>query len=149
MSQFILLWFSAIAGILLYSGVKVSSINDRTPESVSIGSILKTYFRRDFARIFISILFSTLVLFGVCNWLDIKEAGGHLDIPNVSGNTEAIIVTFIHLFVACIGYVSGSVVMAFGSKAEKYIVAKTTLDEKVKDVLGTENPIEQPDGTAK
>lgn len=140
MITFLLLWLSALAGILLYSGVKVSGINERTPDTVSIGSIIKTYFRKDFARIFISIVSSSLFIIGVCNWLDIKEAGGHLDIPGVSGKTEEILVVFIHLFVASVSYNSGSLVMAFGAKAEKYISSKTTLDEKVQDVLDSEKP---------
>jgi hypothetical protein len=139
MLQYFLLWLSTMGGILIYSGIKIDGINRRTPTTVSIGEIIKLYLRMDFARIFVSILTATILLIGICNWLGLKAKGDHLDLPFVSGEYEQTIIIFIHGCVAGMGFISGSFAMKFGAKAEQYISEKTTLDEKVKDVLDSKN----------
>jgi hypothetical protein len=129
MSYLIMIIFGFI-GLSIQSLVKINGINDRTPEDVPYDVIFKTYFRKDFPKIGMSILSIILGIAAVDGYLNLRETGQTLDVPGASIGLENKLSYFLNIFMATWGYLSGSVIMSFGSRAERFINTKANADLK-------------------
>lgn len=129
MITYLYMFLYSLVGLAIQSFVKINAINDRTPEDVSFATIFKTYFRKDFPKIGMSVLSIIVVEAIVHGYLNLRASGQTLDVPGASVGLEYKLTFFINAAMAVWGYVSGSFIMSFGSRAERYINKKANDDQ--------------------
>jgi len=131
MKLFIIFIFGLL-GMIGQSLKKIIKINGRTPETVSIGQILKQHVRSDFANLALSLIFLFV-------WISVYDAfistGTEKDpIPWIDVKYVKTVIIFIDAFTAILMYFSQDIIMSFTNRTEKAINAK----------LGSENASENP-----
>jgi hypothetical protein len=128
MILYFILFLFGLLGLAIQSFVKINMINERTPDTVNFMGVFKQYFRQDFPKIGISVLAIIAGLAFVHGYLNLREAGGNLDVPGASAGLEYKLTFFLNIILCIWGYVCGSFVMAWGSKAERLINKEANKD---------------------
>jgi hypothetical protein len=116
---YIMILIGGLIGMSLHSWVKIKGINDRTPEEVGIGYVIKTYFRKDFPNLVLAILFICLEMIGCYGYLGLDPDKDR--IPFVSLSFQDEVKFMAGMLSAGLTYMAESLIMAFNLKSEKYI----------------------------
>lgn len=114
LSQF----FAGILGMLLHAIVKISQINQRTPEDVTIGIIIRTYIRKDFPTLMLSVvgIFVQMIIYSSYMSLDQND-----NIPFVPTKYQNIVQNVSLVLFVGVTYMMESIVMGFTGVSERWI----------------------------
>lgn len=126
LSQF----FAGILGMFLHAIVKISQINQRTPVTVTVGTIIRTYLRKDFPTLMLSVvgIFVQMIVYSSYMSLDVND-----NIPFVPTKYQSIIQNVSLVLFVGVTYMIESIVMGFTGVSEKWIgklVDKKDVDSK-------------------
>lgn len=126
LSQF----FAGILGMFLHAIVKISQINQRKPVTVTVGTIIRTYLRKDFPTLMLSVvgIFVQMIVYSSYMSLDVND-----NIPFVPTKYQSIIQNVSLVLFVGVTYMIESIVMGFTGVSEKWIgklVDKKDVDSK-------------------
>jgi len=114
LSQF----FAGILGMFLHAIVKISQINQRTPVTVTVGTIIRTYLRKDFPTLMLSVvgIFVQMIVYNSYMSLDAND-----NIPFVPTKYQSIIQNVSLVLFVGVTYMIESIVMGFTGVSERWI----------------------------
>lgn len=115
---YLIIFLFGLLGIAAHSFIKIKGINERTPEEFSVTKIIKTYLRKDFASIAISII-------GVLIWIafvDARNKAGSdsIAIPGISKTILDTVFWYINVSTALGAFVVESFLIGLFGKTDKF-----------------------------
>ena len=109
-------------GIFIHAAVKIININKRTPDTVSIGTVFRTYFRKDFPTIMLSVGFIFVEIIAYNAYMHFNSETDRIPFVSLSYQSEVKVVSC--LVIVGLTYMCESIVMAFTGVSEKLINKK-------------------------
>jgi hypothetical protein len=115
-------FLSGLLGIFIHAAIKIMNINKRTPDTVPIGSVFSTYFRKDFPTLMLSVGFIFVEIIAYHAYMHLNSETDKIPFVSLAYQGEVKIISC--LLIVGLTYMAESIIMAFTGVSEKFINKK-------------------------